>query len=898
MSDKPTDTAGIDNRTEVPVRTHGPGLWFSAVAVVTVVGLLSWNAWQNRQSSLELAKVTLEYQARALGEQLTTSLLNLERQLQFISSKPEALMALKGEAPEAFFWELKQRSFSDKGVLQYRFFDAAGKQRATKGGPTPGTISVKTERFFIKHQKQFYEYVLEAPLRLTPKEPWLLSMSRSIYDSQGTFVGVVQALIKMNDLRIILAGEEFGGFESAAFFDAERTILSFWPPTRTEGESLIGRKLNKDIRFSDIFITQDGTTNWATEIRNERIVAAYKISNFPLYVGLTRSYENILTPWSKQLNYTLWTIVIIILSFLALVFFVIRRSHFERELDLTVRRLHSAVEQSPTNIIITDTAGNIVYVNPAFCRSTLYEKHEVLGKNPRLLKTGHTPKAVYKELWDTITKGNEWRGEFLNKKKNGEVFWESANISPIRDQEGNISNFLAIKVDITDRKRNEEELRKAKNDAEAAALAKSEFLASMSHEIRTPMTGVMGFADLLLEDDLKRESRNKVLKIKDATRSLLAIINDILDMSKMEAQKMEIDTIDFHLPSEIDKVVALFKEKDSGRNKNNLTLTTILSDDFPIGINSDPTRLRQILINLIGNAVKFTERGSVTIEGSLIFSNDGKQMIKIDVTDTGIGMTPETLEKLFTDFTQADTSITRRFEGTGLGLAICKRLLDLMGGEIGVESTYGKGSRFWFTLPYVRAETVVSVQAPETPGCQQFETSRPLNVLIAEDNPINQQILKAMVVKLGHMVFVVGNGTEAVDAHRRDSFDLILSDVRMPVMSGPDATRQIRRLDGRKAKIPIIALTADAMEEHKQGYLDAGMNAVVTKPVDLNELTQAINAVMGEPIHKPIEMANPFIEPLLPEISEAADEADDDAMDTVDDFLSQIGASSDEDKPA
>ncbi len=887
MSDTPARTTQpLNDRQQTPGQTYGPGLWISAIAVATIVGLLIWNSWQTRESSLQLAKVTLEYQARALGEQLTSNLLNLERQLQFVSTKPEALMALKGDAPEAFFWELKQRSFSEKGVIQYRFFDVDGVQRATTDGATSDSISVKTERFFIKHQKQFYEYVFEAPLRLTPEGPWLLSMSRSIYDSQGTFVGVAQTLMKMNDLRIILAGEEFGGFESSAFFDAERTILSFWPPARNETESLIGRKLNKDLRFSGVFIAEDGASNWMARTGDNRIVASYKISNFPLYVGLTRPYENILAPWSQQLSHTLWAIAIIIVGFLVLIFFVIRRTHIEQELNLAVHRLHSAVEQSPINIIITDTAGNIEYVNPAFCQVTQYSKEEVLGKNPRLLKTGHTPKAVYKELWDTIIRGNEWHGEFLNKKKSGEVFWESANISPIRDQDGKI----------TDRQRHEEELRKAKNDAEAAALAKSEFLASMSHEIRTPMTGVMGFADLLLEDDLKRESRNKVLKIKDATRSLLAIINDILDMSKMEAKKMEIDTIDFHLPSEIDKVVALFKEKDGGRNKKNLTLTTILSDDFPIGVNSDPTRLRQILINLIGNAVKFTEHGSVTIEGSLALSDTGKPVIKLVVTDTGIGMTPETLEKLFTDFTQADTSITRRFEGTGLGLAICKRLLDLMGGEIGVESTYGKGSRFWFTLPYVRAKTVVAVQAPETTGSQRFETLKPLNVLIAEDNRINQQILKAMIVRLGHLVTLVNNGIEAVDAHRRNRFDLILSDVRMPVMSGPDAARAIRRLEGPKGKIPIIALTADAMEEHKQGYLDAGMNTVVTKPVDLNELTRAINAVMGEQIHKPVEMANPFIEPLLPELSEAVDEADDDAMDAVDDFLSQIGASSDEDK--
>lgn len=386
-----------------------------------------------------------------------------------------------------------------------------------------------------------------------------------------------------------------------------------------------------------------------------------------------------------------------------------------------------------------------------------------------------------------------------------------------------------------------------KERAEASERSKSEFLASMSHEIRTPMTGVMGFADMLLDGDLSFADREKVLKIKGATQSLLTIINDILDLSKLDARRLDIEYLDFHLQNSIDEAVDLVRER--ARMKG-LSLKTRFDPKLPEGINGDPTRVRQVLINLIGNAVKFTQQGEVAVISERVMQ-DGHPMIRISIADTGIGMNEATLNKLFADFSQADASISRRYEGTGLGLAISKRLVGLMGGDIGVTSSEGEGSTFWFTIPLRNATTSVTpVTSRKTVA--DYKTTRPLNILVAEDNDLNQRIVAATLEKFGHRSTLVDDGVKAASIAATGGFDVILMDIRMPGMSGPEATRAIRSSNGPTAHIPIIALTADAMEEHIRGYLAAGMDACVTKPIDRGDLLLTINQVLGEEIHVPI----------------------------------------------
>ncbi|MBT7136587.1 MAG: response regulator [Rhodospirillaceae bacterium] len=428
-----------------------------------------------------------------------------------------------------------------------------------------------------------------------------------------------------------------------------------------------------------------------------------------------------------------------------------------------------------------------------------------------------------------------------------------------------------------------ENLHAAKISAEAANEAKSTFLATMSHEIRTPMTGVMGFADGLLDDGLPAASKAKVERIKESTQALLQIINEVLDISKLEAGKMEIENLDFNLPSLLENVMSLFQ----GGAQNTVSIEMELDDRLPAAIHGDPSRLRQVLLNLVGNAVKFTKEGQIRV-----LAERDREALRFSVTDTGIGIGAETLPKLFSDFTQADSSISREFEGTGLGLAICKRLIELMGGEVGVESELGAGSTFWFTLPYVPAKSdTIEFEASGGGSTQEVLMVQPLHILVAEDNEINRMIIAETLHAFGHSFEMVNDGEEAVEAHTKGDYDLILMDIRMPKVSGPDATRIIRRMGADKKTISIVALTADAMVEHRKRYIEAGMNAVATKPIDRVELAMAINDATGQKIHtfQDAKDGPPSSDP-----SDKPDEPDQADNPAINDFLAEIESLSDQ----
>lgn len=511
-----------------------------------------------------------------------------------------------------------------------------------------------------------------------------------------------------------------------------------------------------------------------------------------------------------------------------------------------LRKLSRAIEQSPVSVMITNGAGNIEYVNPRFSEITGYSFDEVLGKNPRILKSGVNPPTLYQQLWSTILAGKVWKGEILNRRKNGELYWENVTICPILDAAGVLTHFLGLKEDITQTKKLLEEMIAARYSAEAANRIKSEFLANMSHEIRTPMNAILGMAEMLGETELTAEQRKYVSIFQNAGNNLLDLINDILDLSKVEAGQFELDNQSFDLEWALQEQVQLLAPRAHGKG---LELALDIRPSVPAFVLGDAKRLRQCITNLVGNAIKFTLHGGVTMSVQRVAGE--ADMLMFSVADTGIGIPTDKQMAIFDAFTQADGSVTRKFGGTGLGLTITKRLVELMGGKIWVESEPGKGSVFHFTAMLPEAAPVTRPQII----CADLGGMR---MLVVDDFPFNRAIVRQYLNVLGVEVDEAESGVEALEkmyqAHKQSRpYALALIDCHMPVMDGVEVAQRIR--DSRSLRATrLLMLSSDDTAKPTQRAREMGV-ALLLKPLKRDELIQAVTAELKQ-------LAVPAAEPL------------------------------------
>ncbi len=499
--------------------------------------------------------------------------------------------------------------------------------------------------------------------------------------------------------------------------------------------------------------------------------------------------------------------------------------------ELQLKILSEGINRTPACVVVTNKAGEIIFVNEKFYKLTGYSFDEIMGKTPRILKSGHHSNQFYQNLWDTILAGKSWTGELFNKKKNGTFYWESTMITPIKNEQGEITHFMAIKEDITEKKKVEAELKKAKEKAEESDRLKSSFLANMSHEIRTPLNAILGFSSLMRDYKLESGKSEKFLDlIQTNSKQLLNIIDDILLISKLQVNEIKLVTSVFLLPDFFQDLFKIFDREIYVQDNKNINLLIDIPD-LKIKIEADKNKLGMVFSKLIRNAIKFTEQGTITIGYKL---QENKKLVFF-VKDTGIGISKEKQQIIFQKFRQVDDTKTRKYGGTGLGLSIVKALVDLMQGEIWLKSEVAKGAHFYFSIPVEIINKTKNIEYKKEPNWQDK------TILVVDDVFESVLLINEILKSTGIKIITASDGIEAIEKVKAiQEIDLVLMDLQLPKLNGIQASKTIRTI----RKIPIIVQSAFMEEDYRQQCKKIGCDDYLQKPINPEELKSKISNLL------------------------------------------------------